>query len=119
MTKAQEVRERRLEALKDDYFTEAEKIFSWILDLIDQDTEKKVYGTVSICIFEDESEINTMPLDGKAYQLNHFLSTHDKLQLFSTLKELINKEEGYKVVDFRPNTTYYDVKAMTLEISVQ
>lgn len=119
MTKAQEVRERRLEAIKNDYFTESEKIFSWILDLIDQDTKKKVYGTVSICIFEDESEINTMPVGKKAYQLSNFLLTHDKLQLFSTLKDLIDKEEGYRVVNFQPNTTYYDVKAMTLEISVQ
>ena len=120
-SKAQKVRKNRLEALGNDYIKEAEKIFSWILDLMDADTKANQYGDITIYFLKHDNEIVAVPIqDNKCFKPgDFFFFSHDKLTLFQHLKEIIEKEEGFKVSDFEPNTTYYDESAIKMTIEIE
>ncbi len=120
MTKAQEVRRRRLDAIQKDITAQAEKVFDWILDLIDANTQKGHFGMVEVCLFEGQDIIKTTNFNGKKgteYDLGFFLLLHDKLELFEKLKEVVDKEEGFKSV-LKPNATLYDSKAIIFQVVI-
>ena len=118
MTKAQEVRGKRLEKRQSDLTTRAEKVFYWILDLMDADTEKGYYGSFMVCLFDGQEQIKSSTLNGKKYDLHEDLLKFDRLEFFSKLEEIIDREEGYKAI-LKPFTTFYDSKAILLEIVIE
>ena len=118
MTKAQEVRSRRLEKRQSDLTTRAEKVFYWILDLMDADTEKGYYGSFMVCLFDGQEQIKSSTLNGTEYDLTEVLLKFDRLAFFSKLKEVVEQEEGYKAI-LKPFTTFYDSKAILLEIVIE
>ncbi len=120
MTKAQEVRGRRVEAIQKVLPAQAEKIFDWILDLIDTDTKRGFFCEVEVCLFNDQSIIKTTDLsgnEGTEYDLECNLLPHDKLELFKKLKEIVDNEEGFKAV-LKPNTIIGNSEAIIFQVVV-
>ena len=117
MTKAQEVRVKRLEKRQSDLTSQAEKVFDWILDLMDADTEKGYFGSITVCLFDGQNQIKTIALNGTEYDLTEVLLKFDRLAFFSKLKEVVEQEEGYKAI-LKPSTIFYDSKAILFEIVI-
>lgn len=121
MTKAQEIRNRRLEKMQSDITAQAEKVFDWMLDLIDADTKKGYFGSIEVCLFADEHTIRTTDLNGKKgteYDLSDILLQHDRLALFSTLKKVVEQEDGFKAV-LKPTATLWDSKCIIFQIFIE
>ena len=117
MTKAQEIRTRRLEKLEKSMNTEAEKIFDWILDLMDADTERGYFGEFRVFLCYDQNEIKTGHDDVK-YDLSQVLLKYDRVKLFTSLSKLIDKEDGFKA-DLNVNGTIWDEKAIILNVVME
>lgn len=121
MTKAQEIRNRRLEKVQNDITVHAKKVFDWMLDLINSDTQKGYFGPIEVVLFDDQSTIKTTALSGKKgieYELGDVLIQHDRLAFFSTLKKIIEQEDGFKV-NFYPDALYYDSKCIRFQIVIE
>ncbi len=95
MTKAQEVRSRRLEKRSDGITAEAEKIFSWILDLMDEDTERGYNGSLEILLYDHETIIKKATLDGKEYDATEAVLKYNRYTLFATLATVVKREDGF------------------------
>lgn len=116
MTKAQKVRNRRLESRQIALTTQAKKVFDWILDLIDADTQKGLFRPIEVCLFDKQHTILTTDLGykkGFEYFLDNFLLQHDWLDFFLTLKEVIEKEDGY-TASLDPTATLYDTNLLLI-----
>lgn len=121
MTKAQEIRNRRLEKMQSDITAQAEKVFDWMLDLIDANTQKGYFGPIEVVLFNGQSTIKTIALSGKKgteYELGDVLIQHDRFAFFSKLKEIIEQEDGFKV-NFYPDASYYDSKCISFQIVIE
>ena len=119
MTKAQEVRNRRLEKMQGDITEQAKKVFDWILDLMDTDTQKGYFRSIKVCLFYDQHTIKLASLDGPTYPLsNTFFLQHDRLAFFSTLQQIVEQEEGFSAI-LEPSAIVYDEKAILLEIVIE
>lgn len=121
MTKAQEVRNRRLEKMRSDITAQAEKVFDWMLDLIDADTKKGYFGTIEVCLFDGQHTIKTTALSGKKgteYELGDVLLKHDRLAFFSTLKGVVEQEDGFKAV-LKPDAILWDSKCIIFQIVIE
>lgn len=121
MTRAQEVRNRRLEKIQSDITAQAEKVFDWMLDLIDAHTKKGYFGSLEVCLFDNQYIIQTTDLSGKKgteYNLRNVLLQHDRLAFFSTLKKVVEQEDGFKAV-LRPNAVLYDVNCIVFQIVIE
>ena len=115
MKKAQEVRSRRLESLKNELNVEAEKIFDWLLDLMDEKTKKGEYEAIEVYSFYDGDEIRCTY--GKTYNLSKLLKKYSITQVFFKLEEVVEREEGFvATLDFK--ATKWDSKAITLKVSI-
>ena len=118
MTKAQQVRSRRLESRQNELTVETKRIFDWILDLIDADTKSGHYGSIKVCLFYDQDELRTTRLNNEAYDMSKILLKFDRKQIFTKLKEVVEQEEGYKAtVD--TNATLWDSKAIVFQVVVE
>ena len=117
MTKAQQVRTRRLQKQDAAIKVEAQKIFDWILDLMDANTEKGYYGSLDIILYYGDHEIFPEGKEEEKYNLRDILLRYDRRTLFNTLYNLINDEEGF-VARLNLNDCYYDSKAITLSILI-
>lgn len=118
MKKAQQVRIRRLQKYNAAINVEAQKIFDWILDLMDANTEKGYYGSLDIFLYYGEDEINVKCQKEAKYNLVDILLRHDRRNLFTTLCNLINNEHGF-VARLNLNDCYYNIKAITLSIVIE
>ncbi len=121
MTKAQKVRSRRLEKLQNDITEQAKKVFDWILDLIDEDTTKGNFSPFKVCLFNDQSTIKTAELSGekgKSYELGDFLLQHDRLEFFSTLKIIVEQEDGFNA-NFDTDAYWWGSKCILFEIVIK
>ena len=119
MTKAQEIRNRRLEKRQNDITVQAEKVFDWILDLIDADTQKGYFGSIKLCLFDDQHTIKTTAFDGNTYDLGDtFFLQNDRLAFFSTLKQVVEQEDGFKAV-LETSAIFYDEKAILFEVVIE
>lgn len=121
MTKAQEIRNRRLEKIQSDIIAQAEKVFDWMQDLIDADTKKGYFGPIQVCLFDNEHIIQTIDLSGKKgseYDLGDFLLNHDRMVFFSTLKKVVEQEEGFKATCF-PNAILWNSKCIIFQIVIK
>lgn len=118
MTKAQEIRNRRLEKMQSDITAQAEKVFDWMLDLIDADTQKGYFGSIEVCLFDGQNKIKTTALNGTEYDLGDVLLQHDRLVFFSTLKKVVEQEDGFKAV-LKPSATLWDSKAIIFQIVIE
>ncbi len=118
MTKAQEVRKRRLERKQQDLTVVAEGIFDWILDLIDLDTKKGYLGSTKICLFKGKKKLRAIYDSEEEYNLAEALLKFDKYEIFEKLKEVIEKEEGYEV-DFSRSAVLWDSTGILLEVFVK
>ena len=115
--KAQKIRRERLEMLNQGITTEAEKIFDWILNLIDEDTKKKYFGSVAVCLFEGQTILKTKSLNGTEYDLTEALLRYDKIKIFKSLKKVVESEKGFKAI-LKLNDTFYDSKAIIFEVFI-
>ena len=118
MTKAQQVRTRRLQKYDATITLEAQKIFDWILDLMDANTEKSYYGSLDIFLYYGNDEIKVKCQKEAKYNLGDILLRYDRRNLFTTLCNLINNEDGF-VARLNLNDCYYDSKAITLSILIE
>lgn len=118
MTKAQQVRSRRLESIQNELTEEAKKVFDSILDLIDADTKKGHYGTIEVCLFYDQYELKTTGYCNKVYDLSTILHKFDRQQFFTILKEVVEQEEGFKAV-IKTDATVWDSKAIVFQVVVE
>lgn len=118
MTKAQQVRIRWLQKYNAAINVEAQKIFDWILDLIDANTQKGYYGSLDICLYYGEDEIIVKCQEEAKYNLVDILLRYDRKKIFTSLCNLINKEQGF-VATLNLNDCYYDAKAITLSIVIE
>lgn len=119
MTKAQEIRNKRLEKMQSDITAQAEKVFDWMLDLIDADTKKGYFGSIKVYLFDGEHTIKTTPFGDRTYNLGDtFLLQHDRLAFFSTLKQVVEQENGFKAV-LEPSAIFYDEKAILFEVVIE
>lgn len=118
MKKAQEVRKRRLEAKKKIFSGEAEKIFDWTLDLIDSGTEAGNFNSLVIRLVADD-DIILNSFNDKKYNLeDKEYNLGEKIMLFQTLKNIIDKEEGYDS-NLKLDDIYFGSKCVTCEILVE
>jgi len=88
MTKAQEVRQKRLNSIKADR-DEALKIIEWILDELDKRTARKDYSPLEViysgyCIATN---------DGDEYRVN--INPSYAEAVFNFIKDFFDGEEGY------------------------
>ena len=121
MTKAQQIRNRRLEKMQSDITVQAKKVFDWMLDLIDANTERGFFGPMEVCLFDDQYTIKTTSLSGKKdteYELCDFLLHHDRLAFFSTLKKIVEQEDGFKA-NLQPDAIFWDSKCIMFEIVIE
>ena len=100
MTKAQSVRYNRLNAITD-CTNRAKQIFNWILDLMDSDTQRGHFEPINVqfsshCNFlQTVKDSRSGKMYGEQYPLPENFSEHDCLKLFTTLKGVVEQEEGY------------------------
>ena len=108
MTKAQEVRSRRLsirqkkEKEKEKLLTEeVEQIFAWILKLMDQETQSGE-DDVTLVFSKNNQDKNSLWYHTwyapyyRRYDLSEILQYFNKKQIFTELKKVIEKEEGFR-----------------------
>ena len=114
--KAQEIRKNRKAMIDQEISAEAEKIFNWILDLIDADTEKNCFRDFKLYLFDDELTLRTEGLKGTEYNLNDFFLRHDRIELFEVLKEIIEREEGF-TANFK-RTKFWDYPCIMFKIVI-
>ncbi len=116
MTKAQEVRRRRLESLENELNVEAEKIFDWLLDLMDEKTKKGEYEAIEVYSFYDGDEIRYAY--EKTYNLSKLLRKYSISIIYIKLKEVVEREDGFiATVDFK--ATKWDSKAITFKVGIE
>ena len=121
MTKAQEIRNRRLEKMQSDITAQAEKVFDWMLDLIDAHIQKGYFGSIEVCLFDGQHTIKTTALSGEEgteYELGEVLLQHDRLAFFATLKRIVEQEDGFKAV-LKPDAIFFDSKCIMFEIVIE
>ena len=118
MTKAQKIRSKRLKKLDEAINAEAEKIFDWILDLMDVNTEKGYFGGVDLFLWDDKSSIKELHNEEVTHDLTDVLLKYDRNKLFTTLAKLIDNEEGYKVT-LNLNAYIWESKAILLSVVME
>ena len=104
MTKAQEVRQRRLDSIQADR-DEVIKIFEWILDLLDKRTERKEYTPIEV----SNVGFDFLVSDGFRHQVscNRLDCTKN---IFDTIKDMFNNEEGYSAELFEDNCRMFRLR---------
>ena len=117
MTKAQEIRSKRLEKFNISINAEAQKIFDWILDLMDADTERDYFGSCEVFLWYGQSKIQTNHEDVE-YDLTEVLLQYDRVKLFNSLTKLIDKEEGFKA-DLNLDGNLWGEKAIILSVVME
>lgn len=118
MTKAQQVRGRRLASIQNELNEETKKVFDIILALIDAGTNKGYYGATEVCLFYDQYELKTPGYLCNVYDLSTILHKFDRLQFFTSLKEIVEQEEGFKAV-IKTDATVWDSKAIVFQVVVE
>ena len=114
LSRAQEVRARYwAKKSKAALEAEADKIFNWILDLLDSDSAD---GSVIIWFYTDRPS-STIYSDDKSINNDRTLTADFVESLFKTVKLLFNSEEGYSA-DIDSNATVKGSSAITLTTSV-
>ena len=101
-TKAQEVRKKGQQH-NDQFITQqAQKIFDWILDLMDENLNKNYLGEITLSLKADGYAIR--PLSNEpSFSLLIFLSQYGtnairmRIPLFQQLKKIVEQEEGFEV----------------------
>ena len=121
MTKAKEVRTKRLEKknqeLEKELTKEVEKIFDWILDLMNDYTDRNLFETLELTFWKDNFKI--MATHEETYDINGIVVLHHGLEKICTrLCECFNREEGY-VTNLNLNDKSWDVPCITLEINIE
>ena len=118
MTKAQEVRLERLKKRSEGITGEAEKIFNWILDLMDRDTKNGYYGSLAILLFDDQTIIKKATLDGEKYDVTKTLISYSRQELFEKLLEVVNREDGFEgQLDL--NARFYEEKCIMFMVVIK
>lgn len=110
MLDPQEVRKRRQSAIlqsqlarREKLMEEAKKIFQWILKLIDEDTKKGCFSSITVYQYDRSDTIN---YSGEHYDQCSF----SRDEIFPIICEVINSEDGYHA-EFREKQVYYDEDA--------
>ena len=124
MTKAQQVRSRRLAKRSEGITAEAEKIFSWILDLMDEDTEKGYYGSLEIFLFG--RDISSSIIIAKEtpygpqyeYDATNAIFKYGRYALFEELETIVNREDGF-VGKLTPYAKYDGVRCIMFNVVIK
>ena len=120
MTKIQKIREKRLKKTsgsQNDITTQAEKVFDWLLDLIDDDTEREFFDSIEVDLFEDLCTIKITTLSGKC-EFDNFFLQYNVGEFFSTLRKTIEQEDEFRVIPNLEDTSY-DSKCTLFEIVIE
>ena len=119
MTKAQQVRSRRMKAMEQDLKKETEKVFSWILDLIDKATDQDYFPhSIRMFLYENDYTLRPIGIKNQEYNLFEVFVKHGREGFFKKLKKTIDQEEGY-TAKLDLHTTYWDEKATILEVVIE
>ncbi len=119
MTKAQQVRNRRMKAMNQEMKEEAKKVFEWILDVIDQATARNYFPkSIRFCLYDTESTIQALMIKNTEYELFDFLMQHDRKAFFKQLKKIIEQEDGY-TTQLDIDAIYWNAKAILLEVVIE
>ena len=94
MEKAQKVLKARQEFVRYPVTSTAKDVFDWILDELDARTRVMVFEPIQVYLYKDR----LMIIDGHEYpkDLTRFLQEYSAKELFTKLKDLIDKEQGFK-----------------------
>ena len=119
MLDPQEVRKRRQEAIQqskvkrqDMLMEEAQKIFQWILKLIDEDSKQGRCNSVAIWQYKDCNTIKASR-DEQYGQCRFSIG-----EIMPIVCEIINHEEGYHA-EYTEDAVYYDEDAWRLTVTVE
>lgn len=117
MLDPKEVRKRRQEAIQqskikrqDMLMEEAQKIFQWILELIDENTKKGHYCSVTVMQYDNSNYIKGC---GDNYECRFA-----REEIFPIICEVINAEDGYHA-EYNKNAVYYDENAWSISVTVE
>ena len=99
MTKAQKIRNERIKAININLEKRDQKVFDWILDLIDADTKNKNFLPIELYIFNEKGSVKFIAANAKnnEYSFDKQLIFCDILKFITKLKDVIEKEEGFYV----------------------
>lgn len=124
MDKAQKVRNRRLANLKCNMLLEAQEVFDWMLELMDEDTTKKRFKDATFKIFVQPGDYVIRTFTPGPYDIenrfvlsNSFIKQHTIGNFFFTLKSVIEAEPGFKAT-INPNDSYLNYPCISLTITV-
>lgn len=126
MTKAQKVRNRRLEKQRDDIISEAKRVFDWMWCMINENTEGVYFNSFEVFLPDESYDIQITRLgdwssNGGIYMAGTYRLKgmrcygYDRLEFFSTLKEVVEQEEGFEA-NINPNTIFYDIRGITFQL---
>ena len=121
MTKAQEVRRRRLEKRSEGLTTEAEKIFSWILNLMSEDTSEGYLGALNLILRADTTKIRKIEMLRKAdetYDATSAILKYGRFALLEELENIVNREDGFEG-KFTPHDIYDDKEYIIFRVVIK
>ena len=111
------VRKRRQEAIQQcqiqdqtEFMEEANKIFQWILKLIDEKNKQGFFGAITVWQFDDSNEI--------CAGSKNYINSYSRDKIFPVVCEIINAEEGYHA-EYRTNVVMYDDTGWDLTVTVE
>lgn len=120
MNKAQEIRKRRVLKSNYDVYVEAKEVFDWILDLIDNDTTKRLFEAGPFKIYSTPWDTCIRNFsDEKIYELGaSFIKQHGIETFFSILKERIENEPGFQAT-INLNDFHQECDCISLTITIE
>ena len=92
---AQQVRSRRLERVKEYLEKEVESAYYWILELLDNDTEKFKLNELKLILTSNAEYIRRIDNMEVKYYLPEFCRWEWKSKFIEQLREKFNNEYGY------------------------
>ena len=120
MTKAQEVRFERLK--KNGGLTaEAEKIFSWILNLMSEDTSEGYFGSLNLILKSDTTRIRKIQMwvnADETYDATAAIIKYGVYALFEELEAIVSREDGFegKLI---PHAIYDDEACIMFKVVIK
>lgn len=102
-----------------DFTAQAKKVFDWMLDLIDENTEGRCFKPLEVFLPNNSYEIRTTGAIGwrNTYQLNDDMKD-SRLEFFSVLEKVVEQEENYKA-DIGNNAFFKGEEGIIFQVIVE
>lgn len=100
MKKAQEVRKKWQEKNNSSINQQAQELFDWVLDLIDENISNGYLGPLTLSLRDDDYSIRTVSHE-PSFSLHNFSSCYgsnaNRMDLFQQFQKIVEQEEGYNI----------------------